>query len=105
MIERYSDEMLEKAAAAIRRLPNATHLNSRQAARAALDAVAGDLGARSLEETADVLARPRVLWFGDGGVTVLHEGKYATLEQYQAERPTLVQWLRDQAVRWREGIG
>lgn len=58
-----------------------------------------EVAAKALRDAADVLDRPRVIWYGDGGVTVLEAGTDATLDDYRAERPTVVEWLRARAVR------
>lgn len=51
--EDVASELVEKAAREIGRLPNATHLNSRQAAKVALAAVLPEIQAQALRDAAD----------------------------------------------------
>lgn len=64
-----------------------------------------EVAAKALRDAADTLDRPRVIWYGDGGVTVLEAGADATLDDYRAERPTVVEWLRARADRLTETSG
>lgn len=97
------DELVEKAARALSdAIIDRTAEMAEDAVRVTLAAVLPAIQAQALQEAADVLDRPRVIWYGDGGVTVLEAGADATIDDYRAERPTVVEWLRARAARLAE---